>query len=285
MKRRKAPERTRKMIEQATLDRGQRPATTMRQAPNGARSSKAPTQVFLAQGFDAASMNDIARAAGVSKGTLYVYFDNKEELFEAIVEEECDAQAEGIFDLDPERSRRRSGADAARRRLRQIPVPAREGLGDPHRDRDRRSHAGDRPQVLRDRTGDRHRAARRLIWPRRSRPACSPSTIARSPRRSSWNPATRCCSSRSCSTSRRRRAPSRSSAGWELPSRHFSPLIGQTRHCEERSDEAIQSFAAGLDCFAPLAKTPVGYDALGGFAVDRVSHVGRYCPANRMCSR
>src|SRR5580693_9405203 len=66
-----------------------------RQIVEGARS------IFLAQGFDAASMNDIARAAGVSKGTLYVYFDNKEQLFEAIVEEECDAQAEGIFDLDP----------------------------------------------------------------------------------------------------------------------------------------------------------------------------------------
>ncbi len=57
--------------------------------------------MFLAQGFDAASMNDIARAAGVSKGTLYVYFKHKEQLFEAIVEQECEAQAEGIFDLDP----------------------------------------------------------------------------------------------------------------------------------------------------------------------------------------
>src|ERR1700685_4655375 len=66
-----------------------------RQIVEGARS------IFLAQGFDAASMNDIARAAGVSKGTLYVYFGNKEELFEAIVEQECDVQAEGIFDLDP----------------------------------------------------------------------------------------------------------------------------------------------------------------------------------------
>ena len=56
--------------------------------------------VFLAQGFDAASMNDIARAAGVSKGTLYVYFRHKEQLFEAIVEEECESQAEGIFELD-----------------------------------------------------------------------------------------------------------------------------------------------------------------------------------------
>jgi AcrR family transcriptional regulator len=66
-----------------------------RQIMDGARG------VFLAQGFDAASMGEIARAAGVSKGTLYVYFENKEELFEAIVHEQCHAQAEGLFDLDP----------------------------------------------------------------------------------------------------------------------------------------------------------------------------------------
>jgi AcrR family transcriptional regulator len=58
-------------------------------------------QVFMAQGFDAASMGEIARAAGVSKGTLYVYFANKDELFEAIVGQECRAQAEHIFELDP----------------------------------------------------------------------------------------------------------------------------------------------------------------------------------------
>ena len=44
--------------------------------------------VFMDKGFDAASMNDITREAGVSKGTIYVYFANKEELFEALVEEE-----------------------------------------------------------------------------------------------------------------------------------------------------------------------------------------------------
>jgi AcrR family transcriptional regulator len=56
--------------------------------------------VFLAQGFDGASMGEIARQAGVSKGTLYVYFDSKEGLFEAIAEEECGAQAEQVFALD-----------------------------------------------------------------------------------------------------------------------------------------------------------------------------------------
>ena len=45
-------------------------------------------RVFIEMGFDAASMNDITRAAGVSKGTIYVYFANKEELFEALIEDE-----------------------------------------------------------------------------------------------------------------------------------------------------------------------------------------------------
>ena len=65
-----------------------------RQIVEGAR------QVFMAQGFDAASMGEIARAAGVSKGTLYVYFKSKEQLFEAIVGQECMAHAEQIFDFD-----------------------------------------------------------------------------------------------------------------------------------------------------------------------------------------
>jgi AcrR family transcriptional regulator len=67
-----------------------------RQIMEGAR------EVFLSQGFDAASMGEIARKAGVSKGTLYVYFDSKERLFEAIAHEECGAQAETVFSLDPE---------------------------------------------------------------------------------------------------------------------------------------------------------------------------------------
>ena len=53
-----------------------------RQIMEGAR------QVFLSSGFDGASMNDVARAAGVSKGTLYAYFNSKEELFEAIIRAE-----------------------------------------------------------------------------------------------------------------------------------------------------------------------------------------------------
>lgn len=65
-----------------------------RQIMDGART------VFRENGFDAASMGEIARQAGVSKGTLYVYFESKEELFEAIFEEESGTQAEQVFALD-----------------------------------------------------------------------------------------------------------------------------------------------------------------------------------------
>ncbi|MBP1806022.1 TetR/AcrR family transcriptional regulator [Rubellimicrobium aerolatum] len=47
-------------------------------------------RVFMEQGYDVASMNDICRAAGVSKGTIYVYFENKEELFVSLIERERD---------------------------------------------------------------------------------------------------------------------------------------------------------------------------------------------------
>jgi AcrR family transcriptional regulator len=69
-----------------------------RQIIEGARTA------FHEQGFDAASMNDIARTAGVSKGTLYVYFQNKEQLFQAICSEECQSQAEGLFNFDADDS-------------------------------------------------------------------------------------------------------------------------------------------------------------------------------------
>jgi AcrR family transcriptional regulator len=56
-------------------------------------------RVFLELGFDAASMGAIARAAGVSKGTLYVYFDSKEALFSAMIADER-ARLKGHLDLD-----------------------------------------------------------------------------------------------------------------------------------------------------------------------------------------
>jgi AcrR family transcriptional regulator len=68
-----------------------------RQILDGAR------KLFLDLGFDGASMGEIARAAGVSKGTLYVYFADKSRLFEAIVEQESLEQGKVAFNFDPAR--------------------------------------------------------------------------------------------------------------------------------------------------------------------------------------
>ena len=42
--------------------------------------------LFVEKGFAATRLDDVATMAGVSKGTLYLYFDNKEALFRAAIE-------------------------------------------------------------------------------------------------------------------------------------------------------------------------------------------------------
>ncbi len=76
---------------------GEEDSAKRRQILDGAR------KVFMTLGFDGASMGEIARAAGVSKGTLYVYFTDKSALFEAIVEQEKLEQGKAVFNFDPAR--------------------------------------------------------------------------------------------------------------------------------------------------------------------------------------
>lgn len=47
----------------------------------------AALEEFATRGFAAARLDDIAKRAGVSKGTLYLYFADKEQLFRAVVEQ------------------------------------------------------------------------------------------------------------------------------------------------------------------------------------------------------
>ncbi len=41
--------------------------------------------VFVEQGFSATKVAEVARRAGVQPGTIYVYFENKEALFKAVI--------------------------------------------------------------------------------------------------------------------------------------------------------------------------------------------------------
>lgn len=56
-------------------------------------------EVFLEEGFDAASMSTIAAKVGGSKSTLYNYFKSKEEIFQAHIERYCGWQGAEMFQL------------------------------------------------------------------------------------------------------------------------------------------------------------------------------------------
>lgn len=62
---------------------------------------KGARTVFLADGFEGASVDKIARVSGVSKATLYSYFSDKKSLFIEVVRAECTRQAdEAISKID-----------------------------------------------------------------------------------------------------------------------------------------------------------------------------------------
>jgi len=61
----------------------------------------AALQLFADRGFAATRLEDVATVAGVSKGTVYLYFESKEQLFEAVVRESVApniARAEALVD-------------------------------------------------------------------------------------------------------------------------------------------------------------------------------------------
>jgi TetR/AcrR family transcriptional repressor of mexJK operon len=60
----------------------------------------AATRLFLSVGYGAASMEAIARSAGVAKQTLYAHFGNKATLFGAIMRERCDWLLEPLPSAD-----------------------------------------------------------------------------------------------------------------------------------------------------------------------------------------
>lgn len=58
-------------------------------------------EVFLAEGFEGASVDLIARRAGVSKATLYSYFPDKRVLFIEVAKQECNSQADRALNVTP----------------------------------------------------------------------------------------------------------------------------------------------------------------------------------------
>src|SRR5215204_753673 len=67
-------------------------------APAGKRELilGAALQEFSARGFAAARLDDVARRAGVAKGTIYLYFRDKETLFQELVRAELSPIVAGL---------------------------------------------------------------------------------------------------------------------------------------------------------------------------------------------
>lgn len=64
-----------------------KPVHRRRKEARPAELTAAALELFVEKGYAATRLEDVAAAAGVSKGTLYLYFESKEALFKAVVRE------------------------------------------------------------------------------------------------------------------------------------------------------------------------------------------------------
>ena len=62
-------------------------SATRRPEDRAPEIARAALDLFVTRGFAATKLEDVAKAAGVSKGLPYLYFKNKEELFKAVIVE------------------------------------------------------------------------------------------------------------------------------------------------------------------------------------------------------
>jgi AcrR family transcriptional regulator len=70
-----------------SADEPSRPRWERRKVARPQELLAAALQLFVERGYAATRLDDVAARAGVSKGTLYLYFQNKQELFKAVVRE------------------------------------------------------------------------------------------------------------------------------------------------------------------------------------------------------
>jgi AcrR family transcriptional regulator len=69
------------------MPKAKKPRWQRRKDERPAEIIAAALDVFTTRGFSATRLDDVAARAGISKGTLYLYFRNKEDLFKAMVRE------------------------------------------------------------------------------------------------------------------------------------------------------------------------------------------------------
>lgn len=86
---------------------------------------EAAAACFRRSGFHGASMSEISKAAGMSAGHIYNYFDSKDAIIIAFVEEDMERVSTMIRDLE-------SRADPLQALLEEVPLRVRENLDPNH---------------------------------------------------------------------------------------------------------------------------------------------------------
>ncbi len=61
---------------------------------------QAATQLFLQQGYEATRIEDVAAKAGVSKPTVYRFYENKQKLYATFVCERCEHLSSAVFEIE-----------------------------------------------------------------------------------------------------------------------------------------------------------------------------------------
>jgi len=82
--------------DQYDLDDPRRRGARMPRSERRTQLLGAALEVFVAQGYHSAAMDDIAERAGVSKPVLYQHFPGKLELYLALLEQSCDAMINNV---------------------------------------------------------------------------------------------------------------------------------------------------------------------------------------------
>ncbi|QAY71154.1 TetR/AcrR family transcriptional regulator [Xylanimonas protaetiae] len=93
-----AAELSRELAGASGAARARRAARTTKAEQTRADLLGAARSVFAEHGYEAASVADLAKAAGYTKGALYAHFSSKEELFVTLVREANDASESGLED-------------------------------------------------------------------------------------------------------------------------------------------------------------------------------------------
>jgi AcrR family transcriptional regulator len=148
------------------------------------RLLEAAAKVFAERGYQAASVEEIAAAAGLSKGAVYWNFSSKDELFHALLEERIDRQIEETAEflrsapidrpIDPEVANRWEAMLGSERELMLL---SQEHWARAVRDPELRARYAERQARLRDILADGLRTrVRRTGAPRFSTPAADVAT-------------------------------------------------------------------------------------------------------------